>query len=68
MNGTNLPPTFLATALTTLLAVAALGLSQKLRRRAEKWLIPILVILAIISLSAFILYLFAAAGIPAAGS
>jgi hypothetical protein len=68
MNTTMLAPTFLATALATLLAIAALGLSRKLRSGAETWLIPILVILAIVSLGAFFLYLFATAGIPAAGS
>ena len=67
MNGTILPPTFLATALTTLIAVAALGLSRKRQGGTEIWLIPILVILAIICLGAFFLYLFAAGGIPAAG-
>jgi hypothetical protein len=60
MNVAVLPPTFLATALVTLLAVTALGLTRHTRTRLESWLMPILLILAGICLGAFLLYTFSA--------
>lgn len=60
MNATVLPPTFLATALVTLLAVTALSLTRHTRTRLESWLIPVLLILAGISLGVFLLYTFSA--------
>ena len=66
MNAAMLPPAFLATALTTMLTIAAISLSRKFG--ADGWVIPVLTILAIVSLGAFLLYLFAAVGTPLAGS
>jgi hypothetical protein len=65
MNAYAFLPTFLATVLTVLVTISALGLSQRMRKRAEKWLIPLLVILAVVCLAAFLIYLFSAGSIPA---
>jgi hypothetical protein len=68
MNLTMFPPAFLAAFLATLLAVVLKGISQNQQSGAVDWLVPALVIMAIISLCAFCLYLLAAVNFFAVGS
>lgn len=67
MNAMVLPPTFLAAALAILLAITTLGISRRARSRVDGWLFPALTILAVVSLGAFFIYTFSAAGSLAAG-
>jgi hypothetical protein len=67
MNNNGRPTIIPAPTSTNLFTAGSSGNNQKLPPAAEDWLIPILVILAVISQGIFLLYLFAAVVFATAG-